>query len=167
MDPGEIGYDRTRATQFYRELKTRVAALPGVESVSLSFGAPFLGIEYGTNVYAEDRIIPPGQQPPFIFHQVVSAEYFSNMRIPMLQGRAFAEFDDDHAPPVAIVNQTMARQLWPGVPDDVLHPWLRKQVVRVLQAQQPSVAELETILRQAEAIGATDDDKIGDILKRL
>jgi len=114
MDPGEIGYDRTRATQFYRELKTRVAALPGVESVSLSFGAPFLGIEYGTNVYAEDRIIPPGQQPPFIFHQVVSAEYFSNMRIPMLQGRAFTEFDDDHAPPVAIVNQTMARQLWPG-----------------------------------------------------
>jgi hypothetical protein len=60
-----------------------------------------------------------------------------------------------------------ARQLGSGVPDDVLHPWLRKQVVRVLQAQQPSVAEMETILRQAEAIGATDDDKIGDVLKRL
>jgi predicted permease len=114
MDPGEIGFDRTRATEFYRELKTRVEALPGVESVSLSFGAPFVGIEYGTSVYAEDLVIPPGQQPPFIFHQVVSAEYFSNMRIPMLQGRAFTEFDDDHAPPVAIVNQTMARQLWPG-----------------------------------------------------
>jgi predicted permease len=114
MDPGEIGYDRTRATQFYRELQTRVAALPGVQSVSLSFGAPFLGIEYGTNVYAENHVIPPGQQPPFIFHHVVSAEYFSNMHVPILQGRAFTEFDDDHAQLAAIVNQTMARQLWPG-----------------------------------------------------
>ena len=114
MDPGEIGYDRTRATQFYRELKAHVTALPGVQSVSLSFGAPFLHIEYGINVYPENHIIPPGQQPPFIFHQVVSTEYFSNMRIPILQGRAFTEFDDDHASLVAIVNETMARQLWPG-----------------------------------------------------
>lgn len=114
MNPQEIGYDRTQSTQFYRELKTRVAALPGVQSVSLSFGGPFLGIEYGVNVYAENHIIPPGQQPPFIFHNVVSPEYFSNLRIPLLRGRAFTESDDDHTPLVAIVNQTMARQLWPG-----------------------------------------------------
>jgi len=114
MDPHEIGYDPTRSTQFYRELKTRVAALPGVQSVSLSFGFPFLGIEYGTAVYVENRVILPGQQPPFIFHNVVDAEYFSNMRMPLLQGRAFTESDDDHTPRVAIINQTMARQLWPG-----------------------------------------------------
>jgi hypothetical protein len=40
-------------------------------------------------------------------------------------------------------------------------------VVRVLQAQQPSLAEIKKILRQARAIGATDDDTIGDVLKRL
>jgi predicted permease len=114
MDPHEIGYDPARTTQFYRELKTRVAALPGVQSVSLSFGFPFYGIEYGTGVYVENRVLPPGQQPPFIFHNVVDPEYFSNMRIPLLQGRAFTDSDDDHAPLVAIINQTMARQLWPG-----------------------------------------------------
>jgi predicted permease len=113
MDPHEIGYDRTRTTQFYRELKTRVGALPGVQSVSVSFGFPFLGIEYGTAVYVENRVIPPDQQPPFIFHNVVDPEYFSNMRIPLLQGRAFTESDDDHAPLVAVINQTMAHQLWP------------------------------------------------------
>jgi len=114
MDPHEIGYDHARTTQFYRELQSRVAALPGVQSVSLSFGGPFLGIEYAVNVYAENYIIPPGQQAPFIFHNVASPEYFSNLRIPLLRGRAFTESDDDHAPLVAIVNQTMARQLWPG-----------------------------------------------------
>jgi predicted permease len=114
MNPQEIGYNPTQSTQFYKELKTRVAALPGVQSVSLSFGGPFLGIEYGVNVYAENHVIPPGQQPPFIFHNVVSPEYFSNLRIPLLRGRAFTDSDDDHAPLVAVVNQTMARQLWPG-----------------------------------------------------
>lgn len=114
MDPHEIGYDQTRSTQFYKELKTRVSALPGVQSVSLSFGFPFLGIEYGTSIYVENHVIPPGQQPPFIMHNVVGPEYFSNLRIPLLQGRAFTESDDDHAPKVAVINQTMARQLWPG-----------------------------------------------------
>ncbi|HUJ32074.1 MAG TPA: ABC transporter permease [Candidatus Acidoferrum sp.] len=114
MDPHEIAYDRTRTTQFYRELKSRVGALPGVQSVSVSFGFPFLGIEYGTAIYVENRVIPPGQQPPFIMHNVVGPEYFSNVRIPLLQGRAFTESDDDHAPLVAVINQTMGRQLWPG-----------------------------------------------------
>lgn len=114
MDPHEIAYDKTRTTQFYKELKTRVAALPGVQSVSQSFGFPFLGIEYGTSVYVENHVIPPGQQPPFILHHVVSPEYFSNLRIPLLQGRPFTESDDHHAPLVAVINQTMARQLWPG-----------------------------------------------------
>jgi predicted permease len=114
MDPHEIAYDRTRTTQFYKELKTRVAALPGVQSVSLSFGFPFLGIEYGTSIFVENHVIPPGQQPPFILHNVVGPEYFSNLRIPLLQGRAFTESDDEHSPLVAVINQTMARQLWPG-----------------------------------------------------
>ena len=83
-DRHEIGYDRTRSTQFYRELKTRVGALPGVQSVSTSFGFPFLGIEYATSIFVENRVIPPGQQPPFIFHNVVSPEYFFNLRIPLL-----------------------------------------------------------------------------------
>ena len=114
MDPHQNGYDRTRTTQFYKELEDHVGAMPGVQSVSLSFGFPFLGIEYGTGVYVENRVIPPGQQPPFILHNVVGPHYFSNLRIPLLQGRAFTDSDDDHDPPVAVINQTMARQLWPG-----------------------------------------------------
>jgi len=85
-----------------------------VQSVSTSFGFPFLGIEYATNIFVENRVVPPGQQPPFIFHNVVSPEYFDNLRVPLLQGRAFTESDDDHAPLVAVINQTMARELWPG-----------------------------------------------------
>ncbi|MGH9736830.1 MAG: ABC transporter permease [Candidatus Acidiferrales bacterium] len=114
MDPHQIGYDRTRTTQFYKDLRTHVSAMPGVQSVSVSFGFPFMGIEYGTNIYVENHVIPPGQQPPFIMHNVVGPEYFSNLRVPLLRGRAFTESDDDHAPLIAVINQTMARQLWPG-----------------------------------------------------
>ena len=114
MDPHEIAYDPTRTKQFYEELERRVGALPGVQSVSLSFGFPFLGIEYGTAIYVENRVLPPGQQPPFVLHNVVGPTYFSNLRMPLLQGRAFTDSDDDTAPRVAIINQTMARQLWPG-----------------------------------------------------
>ncbi len=114
MDTHTLGYDHARTTQFYRDLKSRVGALPGVQSVSLSFGGPFLGIEYATSIYVENRVIPPGQQPPSILHNVVGPEYFSNLRMPLLQGRAFADSDDETAPLVAIVDQTMARQLWPG-----------------------------------------------------
>jgi putative ABC transport system permease protein len=44
----------------------------------------------------------------------VDAAYFDNMRIPLLRGRAFGELDDEKAPRVVIVNETMARRFWPG-----------------------------------------------------
>ena len=45
---------------------------------------------------------------------VVDPSYFRTLRIPLLRGRNFTEQDDGHTPLVAIVNETMARELWPG-----------------------------------------------------
>ncbi len=56
----------------------------------------------------------PGQQPPVVAYNHVDAPYFDTMRIPLLRGRAFRENDDEKAPLVAIVNQTMAQQFWPN-----------------------------------------------------
>ena len=114
LDPNEAGYDQTRTVNFYRDLEARVRALPGVENASLAFSVP-MGVEStSTQVYVEGRILPPNQQAPTIFYNTVDAPYFDTMRVPLLRGRAFRENDDDKAPRVAIVNQTMARDFWPN-----------------------------------------------------
>jgi putative ABC transport system permease protein len=64
-------------------------------------------------VSIEGRQLGEGQQAPSIFFNQVDPNYFATMRVPLLRGRVFAEFDDEKAPLVAIVNQSMADKFWP------------------------------------------------------
>lgn len=114
LDPREVGYNEARTNGFYRDLEAKVHALPGVQSASLAASVPMGNGNYASQVYIEERPLAPGQQPPVVVYNRVDAPYFDTMRVPLLRGRAFRENDDDKAPLVAIVNQTMARQLWPN-----------------------------------------------------
>jgi len=114
LDPAEVGYDKTRTKTFYRDLEARVKALPGVQSASLAFSVPMGTVNDGASIYVEGRTLPPGQQPPVVVFNHVDAPYFDTMRVPLLRGRAFRENDDEKAPLVAIVNQTMAQRFWPN-----------------------------------------------------
>lgn len=114
LDPQQIGYDDTRAKSLYRELEDRVRSLADVQSVSLAFAVP-LGIPGpAAPIYVESYPLAPGHQPPQISSNTVDPGYFATMRIPLMRGRAFKDSDDESAPPVAIVNQTMANKLWPS-----------------------------------------------------
>jgi len=114
LDPHQIDYDEAHAKAFYRELENRTRALSGVQSASLSYAVP-LGIPgHAGFVTLEGRLLVPGQQPPEISFNSVDASYFSTMRIPILRGRTFADSDNEAAPQVAMVNQTMAKKLWPN-----------------------------------------------------
>jgi predicted permease len=113
VDPHQIGYDEARTTEFYRQLESRTSALPGVRAVSFAFGAPMTGsVETGTLIF-EGQTVPFGQQPPALFFNSISPNYFETMRVPLLRGRAFTESDNKTAPPVVVVNQTMADKYWP------------------------------------------------------
>lgn len=114
MYPRELGYDEPRTKAFYRNLKARIAALPGVQSVALSYTVPMSGSTNATDIYLEDHPSPADQQPPIIFYNNVDQNYFETARVPLLRGRTFRESDDEKAPSIAIVNQTMARQFWPN-----------------------------------------------------
>jgi predicted permease len=114
LDPKEVGYDATRAKTFYRDLESRVGALPGVQSASLAYSVPMGTVNNGSSIYIEGHPLTPGQQPPVVSFNRVDAPYFSTMRVPVLRGRAFRENDDEKAPLVAIVNQTMANEFWPN-----------------------------------------------------
>src|SRR5271156_3543743 len=114
LDPREVGYDETRTMTFYHDLELRVRALPGVESASLAFSVPMGGVQDGSLIYVEGQPPTPGQPPPVVIYNHVDEPYFDTMRIPLLRGRAFHESDNDKAPLVAVVDQSMAQQFWPN-----------------------------------------------------
>ncbi|HYM09138.1 MAG TPA: ABC transporter permease [Bryobacterales bacterium] len=114
LDPHEIDYDQPRTNAFYRQLEDRVRAMPGVQSASLSFTVPLTYLSKGGAIYVEGHPLTPGQQPPTVSFNSIDPAYIETMRVPLLEGRAFRESDQETAPPVAIVNQTMARKFWPN-----------------------------------------------------
>jgi len=114
LNPREVGYDEARAKTFYRELETRVRALPGVQSASLAFTVPMGDVQSTDSIYLEGRALAPGQQPPVVIYNRVDSAYFDTMRVSLLRGRVFRDQDDEKAPLVAIVNQGMANKFWPN-----------------------------------------------------
>jgi predicted permease len=114
LDPHDIGYSEQRTNEFYRELQRRVRAMPGVQSASLAYDFPMSAYAFGEPIEIEGHPLPVGQQPPIVLFNQIDPGYFETMRISLLRGRAFAKSDNQSAPLVAIVNQTMAQRFWPG-----------------------------------------------------
>jgi predicted permease len=96
---------------FYRQVLERVRALPGVVSAGYTTAMP-LTWKGGTNGFTvEGRGQGPGQDAQ---SRQVSAGYMETMGVKLRQGRFLDDRDDAQAQPVAIINETMARQFWPG-----------------------------------------------------
>jgi putative ABC transport system permease protein len=114
LDPSEVGYDEARAKNFYRQLEDRFRALPSVQSVSMAYSVPMGNYSQTARVTVEDHPQQAGQQPPVILFNAVDSAYFQTMKIPLLRGRSFTDSDNEGSVHVAIVNQTMAEQLWPN-----------------------------------------------------
>jgi predicted permease len=100
---------------FFREAVERVRRLPGVEEASAINHLPLAGDAWGFSFNIEGSPEPaPGEQPKATY-RVASPDYFRTMRIPLVEGRAFDERDDEQSPGVVVVNESMARRYWPGV----------------------------------------------------
>jgi predicted permease len=113
LDVQQVSYPEARGRTFYRDLEYRLRALPGVISVSQAFTVPMGVMSASASIYLEGHTVQAGQQPPGADYNMVSPGYFSTLRIPLHRGRTFTDTDEEKAPPVAIINQTMAKQLWP------------------------------------------------------
>jgi len=110
-NPRRFASNTERAT-YYDSAVRRVAALPGVEAVGLSDTLP-LGRNRSWGAGAAGVQYPPGQYPT-AFPRIVDRRYLAAMRIPLVAGRVFDERDDETAPKSIVINQTLARRLWPG-----------------------------------------------------
>jgi predicted permease len=111
--PAEGYGDPGRRIEFYRQLTTRLEAVPGVERAGGILSLPLRSGTGSIDIEVEGKPIPPGSSAPSPLFQVVTPGYFETLRIPLVLGRPPASSDDEHSPLVAWVNQTAARKLWP------------------------------------------------------
>ncbi|HKS95966.1 MAG TPA: FtsX-like permease family protein, partial [Terriglobia bacterium] len=112
IDPVDVGYkEDARLANLYQQIEQRVSAEPGVRAASVSFFTFNQG-SWSNGVVAEGG--PPPAQTPNVVHNVVGSEYFATMGVPLLVGRVFGPQDTATSPKVAVINETMAREFFPG-----------------------------------------------------
>jgi predicted permease len=112
LDVQQVGFQEIQGRAFYRELESRLRALPGVASVAQAFTVPMGVVGADNLVHIQGRPVEPGKQPPNVSYNMVSNGYFDTLRIPVQRGRAFTDADDEKSPRVAIINQTMGKKFW-------------------------------------------------------
>jgi predicted permease len=105
--------DDESCQQFIRRLEAELAALPGVQHAALATAVPTFGTApQFVSPESPAAGTPPNPVPASM--NDVSPDYFGSAGIALVRGRAFTPADRQGAPAVAIINETMARLLWPG-----------------------------------------------------
>ena len=98
--------------QFYQEIESRIARLPGVKAEGVVSVLPLTGAVGWGQINVEGYAPPPGQELQ-VDLRVASTDYFRTMEIPLCQGRYFAEHDTADMPQVAIIEERFAQRFWP------------------------------------------------------
>jgi predicted permease len=120
VDTSLAGYDEAQGRQVYRRLMERLRAIPGVSSASMASVVAF-------GDFTEGKTVQKGGTPPgfgkdgrrvgvSVVYYIVGTDYFQTLGVPVLRGRGFtpAEEQDASAPAVAIIDEPLARALFPG-----------------------------------------------------
>jgi predicted permease len=112
VDPDKSYSTREQRTAYFDELLRRVRTIPGVDGAAITDALP-LGRNRTWGARAKGVVYERGKSP-FAFPRIVSDGYAAAMGIPVLAGRDISDRDTASSEPVMVINQTMARTLWPG-----------------------------------------------------
>lgn len=117
------GYTTAESLRIFEDLERRLRALPGVDSAAIGALVPLGMINMGESVRRAGLNVPDGERPetpeegrafgaPW---NAVSGGYFAAMGVPLINGRTFSEIESyaEDAPRVAILDEALARKLWP------------------------------------------------------
>ena len=111
--PREKYTDAESTIRFYQQVLERVSNLPGVESVGLISHLPIEEQGYNGNITVEGKTYPPNESP-LVEYRAASEDYFRTTNIPLLRGRYFSKQEHDDKQPVIVINDAMAKHIWPG-----------------------------------------------------
>jgi predicted permease len=119
LDAGLIGYEEPQALRVYSDLVERLQSVPGVEHAGIAVTVPFGNVRLGERIRPADESFlnesDPDARSVSAGFNAVGSDYFRALDVPLMRGRFFtrAETESDSAPPVAIVNEELARRLFP------------------------------------------------------
>ncbi len=106
--------DPAKKVAFYRGALERLGALPGVTAVAAGMPVPFSGLGGSASFGIEGRAVPSGDPGPHGDIGYVSPNYFAALKIPIRSGRVFTDQDRENTAPVAVIDETLAREYWPN-----------------------------------------------------
>jgi putative ABC transport system permease protein len=112
--PGGRAASGSQQRAFYDSLLREIESLPGVNRAGAAVTLPIGGDDFSTLYTVEGAPVPAPGQERSAGWQIVSHGYFDSIGMRIVGGRGFREGDAADAAPVVIVNQTLARQCWPG-----------------------------------------------------
>jgi len=106
--------DDPQRIPYLRATVDRLAATPGVTHAALGLPLPFTGPGPSASFSIQSRPTAPGDPGPHGDIRLVSPAYFAALRIPLTQGRLFTDYDTAGTQFVAVIDESLARQYWPG-----------------------------------------------------
>jgi putative ABC transport system permease protein len=101
-------------SDYYRQLLESLQTMPGVEAAAATTSAPTAGAFMNVTFLIAGRTEPPSSETQRAFLNLVSSDYFRVIGNPLKEGRLFTDNDNEGSPPVAIINETMARSYFAG-----------------------------------------------------
>jgi len=113
FDLGALRYDADHGQQFFRDAIERAKTVPGVVGASVSSNGVFGGGLAGT-IFREGEQTDPNNRGTLVGFDDVTPGHFETMRIPLISGRDFTDFDREKTTRVAVINEAMAKAIWPG-----------------------------------------------------
>jgi len=103
-----------RQEAFRADLVERLKALPGVRNAALTFALPIDGSQWNSIFIVEGKPVPERAQLPAAAFTPVSTGYFETVGMRLLEGRTFTSGDTAKSQTVVVINETLAKRLWPG-----------------------------------------------------
>jgi len=107
-------YPEARAILYSQQVIEKMRALPGVEDAAVTGALPVTGDDSRWSIMVDGKVLKTIAEAPSPKPVQVSPEYFRAMRIPIVRGRGFQPTDRSDGAPVAIVSESMVKELWPG-----------------------------------------------------
>jgi len=112
IDPDARYTSQSERMSYFKQILDRVRSLPGISAAGLTDMLPLAG-DRSWDITAKGKVYERGHYPEG-FIRIVSDGYLQAMGIRLLAGRAFSAEDTQSSQPVAVINETLARTLWPG-----------------------------------------------------
>ena len=151
LAPGMIKADPEAIRSKFREIESSLKSAPGVEAISFTWGAVPLQYDDEVLFWMDGQPRPSSAQDMnWSLSYVVSPGYLQGMGLPLLRGRFLNDSDNEHSPPVVVIDQALAQRFFPDQ-DPV------GKLVRIDDYEQP--AEIVGVVKHVKQWGLEGDER--------